>query len=158
MIKLQLSAVVCVSMYNTYVFPWGFTYRGGGHAASVSQPFLHPHRGVKESLHAEISEDWPEVPAHLTVGLKLLIKREPLCLLQWQHMFEYSLTSHFSQNPEIQWYKQTNLRHNLCLPQISKKPKTQKQMKIDKHSEQLFARLIPEIVFFFPPTSQCWKE
>lgn len=58
------------------------TYRGGGHAASVSQPFLHPHRGVQEALHAEIPEDRPEALTHLAVGLQLLIKRQPLSLLQ----------------------------------------------------------------------------
>lgn len=61
------------------------TYRGGGYAAGVSQPFLHPHRGVQESLHAKIPEDRPEVPTHLTVGHEFLIKCQPLCLLWWPH-------------------------------------------------------------------------
>lgn len=57
------------------------TYRGSGHTASVSQPFLHPHRGVQESLHAEVPEDGLEVLAHLAEGLELLII---LSLLQRQ--------------------------------------------------------------------------
>lgn len=56
------------------------TYRRGGHAAGVSQTLLHPHRGVQESLHAEIPEDRPEVLAHLAEAPELLIER--LALLQ----------------------------------------------------------------------------
>lgn len=50
------------------------TYRGGGHAASVSQPFLHPHSRVQEALHAEVSENRLEVLAHLVEGLELPIE------------------------------------------------------------------------------------
>lgn len=50
------------------------TYRGGGYAASVGQPFFHPYCGVQEAFHAEVPEDGPEVLTHLTVGLELLIK------------------------------------------------------------------------------------
>lgn len=57
------------------------TYRGGGHAAGVGQPLLHPHRRVQEALHAEVPEDGPEVPAHLAVGLQLLVERRALRLL-----------------------------------------------------------------------------
>ena len=57
------------------------TYGRGGHAASVRQTFLRPHRGVQESLHAEIPEDRPEAAAHLAEHLQLLVKRQLLSLL-----------------------------------------------------------------------------
>lgn len=62
------------------------TYRGGGHAASVSQPFLHPHRGVQESLHGEVPEDGLEVLAHLAEGLELLIILSLLQRQKWQEV------------------------------------------------------------------------
>ena len=55
---------------------------GGGHAAGVGQPLLHPHGRVQEAFHAEVAEDGPEVSAHLAVGRQLPLQATLLGVLQ----------------------------------------------------------------------------
>lgn len=71
--KTRLGGSALLQATAASIWLW-LTYGGGGYAAGVGQPFLHPHRRVQEALHAEVPEDGPEVATHLAVGLELLLE------------------------------------------------------------------------------------